>query len=77
MRWNVADNEPPIARSTGAVLLNGQRVEKVTAFDEEAGWVEVLCTDGHTGEAGRAHLDPQNEDEVCRTVLRGSVEYRP
>lgn len=76
MRWNVRDDDPPIACSGGLVLLDGRPVEKVTAFDEEGGWVEALCVDGHTGRPGCAHVDPANQDEVCKVLLWGRVEYR-
>ena len=76
MKWDVRDNDPPIACSTGAILLDGKPVRHVTAFDEEAGWVRVLCTGEVPGHPDRRHVDPMDDTEVCRVVRRGRVEYR-
>ena len=69
----MAENVPDLVGSTGAVLLDGVPQELVTAFDEEAGWVEVLCTIDTEG----PHPDPLDPTDVCRRRITGRVEYRP
>lgn len=66
-------NEPPIIGRGYRILLNGERVRKVRAFDTEDGWVRVLCLDDHSGHGGRVHVDPNNPAEPCEKVLRGVV----
>ena len=74
VRWNVSDNDPPLAGIGGTVLCDGEEVRHVQAFDTEEGRVDALCVGGHTGWEGQPHSDPDNPDDVCRVVLRGEVE---
>lgn len=75
MRWNVQENDPPIAMTGAVVRVDGEEVPRVTAFDTEGGWVTAHCLDGHTGHPGQAHLNPHDptESTVCSIRIEGRV----
>lgn len=73
MKWDYATNDPWIIGAGYRILLDGERIRKVRAFDTEEGWILALCLDDHTGHGGQIHLDPQDPSEVCETLLHGLV----
>ena len=77
MKWDHTTNDPPIMGAGCSILLNGERIRKVRAFDTEEGWARVLCLDDHSGQGGHIHLNPENPTELCEKLLRGVVTVEP
>lgn len=76
MKWSVTDNWPPIFGAGAEILLNGETVERVTAFDTEEGWVERHCRGDRKGHPESPHVDPDDDTRVCRVRDEGRVEIR-
>jgi hypothetical protein len=73
-RWDPWRSKVQIP-TAAVILLDGVPMQRVRRFDVEAGWVETLCTDGHCGYPGQAHVHPDKPEEVCVAPLhRGRVE---
>ena len=75
MRWEYRHG---VAPTNLRVLLDGERVPKVRAFDTEEGWVRALCQEEHgNGEGGHVHVNPDDRTLVCEWTRRGVVALEP
>jgi hypothetical protein len=55
------------------VLVDGVEVDGVTAYDLDAGAVDVVCKDGEGAHAGGLHVDPDRPDRVCVRTIHSTV----
>ena len=58
------------------VLVDGVEVEGVTAYDLDAGAVEIQCVNGKGVHAGGIHVDPDCPTRVCTRTLRGTITMK-
>jgi len=75
MRWSSDSGDaPPGGWGGSRIMIDGEDVTAhVTAFDTEAGWLDMLCLEGHTGTPGYPHASPGNPDAVCMAPRRHGV----